>query len=267
MNIILGIFLSFFILLVLLLAFTGFTTIISLMRNSKAFKYAMSNQLQCPDNQVSCKPIFKQTGLPEPQVIPRNYDTDTSRFCLDLIIHVAYNQKLDNIQSLKKVAELNNKMDTSATFGVIWVSKNTIWIAFRGTGNNLQEWINNFKITQLSYYNNKNNLELPLFMVQNKNLKIQEGFFIVYDEIINPILDTIKTYYKQGMQIVVTGHSLGAAVSTILGAEFKSVGYNNVTVYTFASPRVGNEDLTNYINQIKLPLFISVCILTVAEVL
>ena len=135
------------------------------------------------------------------------------------------------------------------------MSAKTIWIAFRGTGNNLQEWINNFKITQVSYDNNKNNLELPSFMVENKNIKIHDGFFIMYDEMINPILETIKTYYKQGMQIVVTGHSLGAAVSTILGADLKSVGYDNVTVYTFASPRVGNEALTDYIDHIKLPLF------------
>lgn len=255
MNIILVLILSCVFLLILLLAFAGLTTIVSLVRNSKAFKFAMSNQLQCPNNEVSCEPVFNQNGLPVPQVIPRDYDTNTSRFCLDLVIHVAYNEGLDTIQSLKKVAELNNTFDTSATFGVIWVSQNTIWIAFRGTGNNLQEWINNFKITQLSYYNNKNNLELPSFMVQNKDLKIHEGFFIMYDEMINPILETIKTYYKEGMQIVVTGHSLGAAVSTILGAELKSVGYDNVTVYTFASPRVGNEELTNYIHQIKLPLF------------
>jgi triacylglycerol lipase len=255
MNIILVIILSCVFLLILLLAFAGLTTVISLVRNSKAFKYAMFNQIQCPNNQISCEPIINPNGLPEPQVIPRNYDPDSSRFCLDLIIHVAYNEGLDSIQSLKKVAELNNTMDTSATFGVIWVSENTIWIAFRGTGNNLQEWINNFKITQLSYDNNKNNLELPAFMAKNKNIKIHEGFFIMYDEMVNPILQTIKTYYKEGMQIVVTGHSLGAAVSTILGAELKDVGYDNVIVYTFASPRVGNEGLTDYINQIELPVF------------
>lgn len=255
MNVVLGILICCFILLVLLLAFAGLITIVSLGRHSRAFKYAMSNQLQCPDNQISCKPIFNQAGLPEPEVIPRNYDTSTCRFCLDLIIRVVYNVGLDTIQSLRKVIELNNKMDTSATFGVIWVSKNTIWIAFRGTGNNLQEWINNFRVTQLSYDNNKNNLELPAFMVQNKNIKIHKGFFIMYDGMIKPILDIIKTHYKQGMQIVVTGHSLGAAVSTIVGAKLKSIGYDNVLVYTFASPRVGNEEFTDYINQIELPLF------------
>lgn len=254
MNIILGIIFGCFILFILLLAFVGLTTIVSLARNSSAFKYAMSNQLQCPENKVSCEPIFNQSGLPQPGMISRLYDINTSRFCLDLVIHVAYNEGLDTIQSLKKVAELSNTMETSIMFGVIWVSKNTIWIAFRGTENNLQEWINNFKITQLSYDNNKNNLELPSFMVQNPDIKIHEGFFIMYNEMIKPILQTIKTYYTQGMQIVVTGHSLGAAVSTIVGAELKNVGYD-VTVYTFASPRVGNEALTDYVNQIELPLF------------
>ena len=255
MNVILFIILSLILILVLLLAITGLTTIISLMRNSKAFKYAMSNQLKCSNNKMACDPVINEFGLPEPKVIPVTYDVDTSRFCFDLIIHVAYNQGLDKIQSLTKVAELNNSMDTSATFGVIWVSQNTIWVAFRGTGNNLQEWINNFRITQLSYDNNKNNLDLPSFMVENKDIKIHEGFFIMYDEMVTPIMDTIKTYYKQGMQICITGHSLGAAVSTILGATLKSVGYDNVIVYAFGSPRVGNETFTDYINGIHLPLF------------
>ena len=253
MNLIL---LSCFIFVVLLLTITGLTTIIGLWINSKAFKYAMTNQLKCPGNKRSCEPMLIKSGLPEPQIIPRVYDENTSKFCLDLVVHVAYNEALDDIQSLEKVVELNNTMDTSAIFGVIWVSKNTIWVAFRGTsGNNLQEWINNFKITQLSYDNNKNKLELPSFMVENKNIKIHEGFFIMYSDMVKQILATIETHYKKGMQIVVTGHSLGAAIATILGVELKSAWYDNVTVYTFASPRVGNESFTDYIDSIQLPLF------------
>jgi predicted lipase len=45
--------------------------------------------------------------------------------------------------------------------------------------------------------------------------------------------------------LVITGHSLGAAVATITGAYFHSVRLN-CDIYTYGSPRVGNAAFANY---------------------
>lgn len=45
--------------------------------------------------------------------------------------------------------------------------------------------------------------------------------------------------------LVITGHSLGAAVATITGAYFHSHGLN-CDIYTYGSPRVGNAAFANY---------------------
>ena len=57
---------------------------------------------------------------------------------------------------------------------------------------------------------------------------------------------------SQGKKLFVTGHSLGAAVATILSAYLKQKGFDPL-LYTYGSPRVGNEtfvkayvDITHY---------------------
>jgi hypothetical protein len=47
--------------------------------------------------------------------------------------------------------------------------------------------------------------------------------------------------------LVFTGHSLGAAVATIAGAYFRSIG-QHCDIYTYGSPRVGNAAFANYVS-------------------
>lgn len=46
--------------------------------------------------------------------------------------------------------------------------------------------------------------------------------------------------------IVVTGHSLGAAIATLAAAELRTLSFG-VDTYTFGSPRVGNEAFADFV--------------------
>jgi hypothetical protein len=46
--------------------------------------------------------------------------------------------------------------------------------------------------------------------------------------------------------LIVTGHSIGAAIATLAAAELRSLGYY-VDLYTFGSPRVGNAAFVDYV--------------------
>ena len=78
----------------------------------------------------------------------------------------------------------------------------------------------------------------------NDNICVHSGFYTqlttnnVYDELvknINIILEEHPDY-----AIYVTGHSLGGALSTLFGYMLAKQIVNNVTVVSYASPRVGN---------------------------
>ena len=48
-------------------------------------------------------------------------------------------------------------------------------------------------------------------------------------------------------KLVVVGHSLGAAVATLAAADLRSNGHPSAILYAFASPRVANPALAQYI--------------------
>ena len=55
---------------------------------------------------------------------------------------------------------------------------------------------------------------------------------------------------RQNMPIIVCGHSLGAAMATYIAQELSWHGIKNITLYTFGSPRLGNDD---YVDAMDIP--------------
>ncbi|QDS77294.1 hypothetical protein FKW77_004421 [Venturia effusa] len=70
------------------------------------------------------------------------------------------------------------------------------------------------------------------------------GFWQSWTESRDPIIAALNTAQANFPQnrIVVTGHSLGGAVATLAAGALRNTGMK-VDLYTYGSPRVGNEDL------------------------
>ena len=66
------------------------------------------------------------------------------------------------------------------------------------------------------------------------------------------IWNSIHTFAKkhQDKSIIVCGHSLGAAMATYIAQELKWAGIDNVTLYTFGSPKLGNS---SYVDAMNVP--------------
>ncbi len=102
-------------------------------------------------------------------------------------------------------------------------------IAIRGTGSG--EW----------------KLNMDLMPSGNYDLPYAENFFLASEDIL-----TTQADYLSGLSspaFLVTGHSRGAAVANILGAELtQRFGESNVFVYTFATPRTVRGEYKAYGN-------------------
>ncbi|EAU29425.1 hypothetical protein ATEG_09976 [Aspergillus terreus NIH2624] len=67
------------------------------------------------------------------------------------------------------------------------------------------------------------------------------------------VRDSVMKHLKETMaanpdyELVVVGHSLGAAVATLAAADLRTKGYPSATFYAFASPRVANPALARFI--------------------
>ncbi|KAJ5747397.1 uncharacterized protein N7511_009093 [Penicillium nucicola] len=67
----------------------------------------------------------------------------------------------------------------------------------------------------------------------------------VRDDITAQLEDTLSQ--NQDYELVIVGHSLGAAVATLAAADLRTKGHESAKLYAFASPRVANPALAKFI--------------------
>lgn len=74
------------------------------------------------------------------------------------------------------------------------------------------------------------------------------GFLYAYHEIASSVNTSLASAIRlfPSYKITVTGHSLGGAVATLLGMHIRDAGHD-ADIYTYGSPRVGNEALARHI--------------------
>ncbi|ROW06221.1 hypothetical protein VMCG_04595 [Cytospora schulzeri] len=77
---------------------------------------------------------------------------------------------------------------------------------------------------------------------------IHDGFKDSWDEVSEYAFDLVKEAYASypDYTLVVTGHSLGAAVGTLAAVELRNLGYA-CDLYTYGSPRVGNLAFVEFV--------------------
>ena len=131
-------------------------------------------------------------------------------------------------------------------FGFICLSdEKELVIVMRGTDTFI-EWLKDFEFL------------LSESLIKNCNGKIEHGFSDLYTSLktINNteilLKDKISLYIENGTATTITvcGHSLGGALSTLVGLDI-SLNTSGIvpSIYTFASPKVGNSDFVNLFNK------------------
>jgi len=195
----------------------------------KAFQKSFKNNIFCQFGTPPCK-LEDDDTLVIPTDINEKYDYDTARFCADIVsrveIAVWTKKKLHIHPKTKLLKEINYKESENPFIGIVISDENNrVWIAFRGTVN-LEEWEEDIQYQEQEYKDN------------NKVL-CHAGFLSIYHKIKNQIMDTVDK--AKPSQIIITGHSLGSALATLISLDLANKNYL-VYVYLFASPRVCNRE-------------------------
>lgn len=113
-------------------------------------------------------------------------------------------------------------------------SQSRIYVSYRGS-ESIQNWIDNLDAVLTDY---------PLC----GGCEVHKGFYKAETSIFNEVLTEVKSLKAQfpSYNVVVTGHSLGAAMATLTAMDLKNAGVTNVKMINFGSPRVGNTDFANW---------------------
>jgi hypothetical protein len=118
-----------------------------------------------------------------------------------------------------------------------------IIVAFRGSSN-IPNWIADFDFKKMPYPDPS----CP------GGCEVHTGFFQVYLELAAPLLQDVQTLVRNhpASRMIVTGHSLGAAVSLHAGVDIqrKISGVQNLEVYNFGEPRVGNPAFAAWVTTV-----------------
>jgi triacylglycerol lipase len=120
------------------------------------------------------------------------------------------------------------------TQGFIIGNQRIIVIAFRGTEpSNLQDWMTDSRI----------HLQ-PAF-----GGAVHSGFLEGLNHVWDLLIQKLEIFQDQNQPILITGHSLGAALATLATARLREMGKSVNGLYTFGSPRVGNVVFATKFNQ------------------
>ena len=125
---------------------------------------------------------------------------------------------------------------SSNAFG--WVVQNTttqtVAVTFRGTSD-LDDWLRDFDF-----------LAVPYTPVAKYGL-VHQGFQSVYVSLASSVQSLLQQVRAECKRLIVTGHSLGAALSELAAPDLLHNANISVApeVYNFAGPRVGQVDFAN----------------------
>jgi hypothetical protein len=127
------------------------------------------------------------------------------------------------------------KSDLQGYIGIL-PNLQKIFVVFRGSSST-RNWIEDFEIKKTEY------TTYPYC-----NCKVHDGFYSSAKEVSNRTVEIVKLlHYKYKYDIIITGHSYGAAVSQLISLELL---YNNIEneVYNFGQPRIGDNNFANFVN-------------------
>ena len=110
-------------------------------------------------------------------------------------------------------------------------------VSFAGSGETIRNWLTDFVFALV-----------PYTLRGCTSCWIHAGFDIGWSERRDVVLDAVTGALSThaNYSLIITGHSIGAAIATLAGAELRSMNYTP-DIYTFGSPRVGNLAFATFV--------------------
>lgn len=229
----------------------------------KALSYAFVNTLECGQKKCPATPAeLKEMSIYPKTIWSKLYNINVAKYCSFLIYAIAdaaeNNTSPVYPNTLTLIKEFyDNPADP--VFGALLQDKNdpnVLWLVFRGT-QTPGEWSQDLKYNQNNMLNNQKSKQKP-FNITNSSTttpKVHEGFLDAYMNFRTQLFSQLQKYKPLSTNIIVSGHSLGAAVSTLVGIDLHQSGHKKSVVYNFASPKVGNPDFADLVNKSGMPLY------------
>jgi hypothetical protein len=113
-------------------------------------------------------------------------------------------------------------------------SDSSIYVVYRGS-TSISDWVNNLQVTTTDY-------------PKCSGCQVHKGFYNAEQGIISKMLSAVQSLKAKfpSYTVVVTGHSLGAALATLTTLDFMDAGVTPIRMAHYGCPRVGNTEFANW---------------------
>jgi hypothetical protein len=188
------------------------------------------------------------SGIPMSPDMFRGFDRNKAHQLGVLIVsaYLQYEQQGEGSWSIPEGYNLVQQLTHDRKrklFGFVAIKDREAFIIIRGT-RTAYEWYNNAAIKYNEYISTDGDGKKKIWGVTTK------GFYSIYTDLREEIKEALKKLEEKFDSIFVAGHSLGGALATLTIPDLIDLGIPKykITVYTFASPRCGDRELTNNLN-------------------
>lgn len=165
------------------------------------------------------------------------------------MLEICNTEPYENIE-IRRVFDF--KGDVCSGYYALDHDNERILLVFRGTSSR-RDWFKNLDIFPVKYEPLAASEMLgtkQLEKIECENCKVHRGYYNILKEncpeIIRGVVD-LKAEYSD-YTIAVVGHSLGGALAILSGIELQLMGHDTLVV-SFASPKVGNKNMAEYIDK------------------
>lgn len=169
---------------------------------------------------------------------------------------IAYLNELEIVDRLSPAYNQVKIFDCGTTQGIGLVNDSKVIIVFRGTKVEIRKckpetwwqkilhWVSGSSKT-VDFGDIKTDLQFKKEDFYNMGL-VHRGFKKAFNEAIDEILAFIHQNHKDGRKLYICGHSLGGALSVLLGAYLRKVKIDFHSVWTYGQPRVFSHEASGY---------------------
>lgn len=131
----------------------------------------------------------------------------------------------------------------SSLLVAVWTSydNTTAYIAFRGTAS-ISEAFADLTYDQVPFTEVTISPPAECGCQTGSQILIHDGFYSIYTQVRDTIYNSLLSLPNSVKTLYISGHSLGGALANLLALDVGSnlARYQDIRVYTYASPRVGN---------------------------
>lgn len=246
--------------IILLISTVGLWSLYKTIKIAEAFKISSINTFQC--DEIACNGPDEIVNCSFPKSININiWEKPIANFCASILYNIEHPLWFNKKSIYRKEIELVDTIDivgSEVPLTFIFTSDYCIWLVFRGT-DSYSEWESDLNYQQSIYNINlvSELTSLKLVSINNKSISVgvHLGFLNIYESVRDKIFKILqKINPNKNIPIVLTGHSMGSAVSTLCLIDLHNSLYKTIC-YNFASPRVGDINFSKAVDRLNLKLY------------